>query len=209
MTLCNGIVQDRSAFHLLGHPLPALIDLASTSGTTVDLFTLSFRQPILLFLHASLSTPLRTTPSSWSSIPGASGSTRSLTALNIHLPNLLAKEKGLVVFGLSTQPHSEQKQAKQRLGLNFDLLSDEKQDLLSALHLPTFEAKEEPGRRYVKRMTLLLRGGQVTRLDYPIESPEEAPVRAEALLKSEEELMLEVEARDAANAAVDRAQTSS
>lgn len=84
------------------------------------------------------------------------------------------------------------------LGLKFDLLSDEKEELTKALDIPTFEVE---GRRYVKRMTLLLRGGQITRVDYPIEKAEEAARRAEGLLRSEEELMNEVEARDAAAAA--------
>lgn len=53
---------------------------------------------------------------------------------------------------------------------------------------------------YFKRMTLLLRGGQITRLDYPIQVAHEAAKRAEALLRSEQELMDEVEARDAAAA---------
>lgn len=197
MTMPNG-TEDRSAFHLLGHPLPALIDLASTSGTTIDLFTLSLRQPILLFLYPSVSSPLRTTRSSWSTISGASGCTRSLTTVSSHLPALLAKEKELAIFGLSTQPQAEQVEAKQRLGLKFDLLSDEKEELTKALDIPTFQVE---GTRYVKRMTLLLRGGQITRVDYPIEKAEEAAKRAEGLLRSEEELMNEVEARDAATAA--------
>ena len=198
MTNANGAVEDRAAFHLLGHPLPALIDLASTSGTTVDLFTLSLRQPILLFLYPSTSTPLRPTPPNWSAIPGALGCTPHLTTLSTHLPQLLSKEPELKIFGLSTQAHTEQMESKERLKLPFDLLSDEQEELTKALDIPTFEVE---GKRYLRRMTLLLRGGQVTRVDYPIEMPGEAAKRAEGLLRSEQELMAEVEARDAAAAA--------
>ncbi|TKY84759.1 hypothetical protein EX895_005839 [Sporisorium graminicola] len=190
--------EDRAAFHLLGHPLPALIDLASTSGTTVDLFTLSLRSPIMLFLYPSTSSPLRATPATWSTIPGATGCTPHLTSVNAHLPTLLAKEPELKIFGLSTQPHAEQLEAKTRLGLKFDLLSDETDALREALDIPSFEVE---GRRYFRRMTLLLRGGQITRLDYPVDVPQEAARRAEGLLRSEQELMDEVEARDAAAAA--------
>nr|CDI54009.1 redoxin domain-containing protein [Melanopsichium pennsylvanicum 4] len=98
MTEANGI-EDRAAFHLLGHPLPALIDLASTSGTTVDLFTLSLRHPIMLFVYPSTASPLRSTPSGWSDIPGASGCTPHLISVATHLPHLLAKEPQLKVFG--------------------------------------------------------------------------------------------------------------
>lgn len=190
--------EDRAAFHLLGHPLPALIDLASTSGTTVDLFTLSLRQPIMLFLYPSTSSPLRSTPSSWSSIPGATGCTPHLTSVNAHLSRLVSKEPDLKIFGLSTQAHAEQVEAKQRLGLKFDLLSDENEQLRQVLDIPSFECQ---GKKYLKRMTLLLRGGQITRLDYPVTVPEEAAKMAEGLLRSEQELMDEVEARDAAAAA--------
>lgn len=178
--------------------MPALIDLASTSGTTVDLFTLSLRQPIMLFLYPSTSSPLRTTPASWSTIPGATGCTPHLTAVNAHLRTLLAKQPDLQIFGLSTQPHAEQLEAKTRLGLGFDLLSDEEGALRQALDVPSFECE---GRWHFKRMTLLLNGGQVTRVDYPVKVPEEAARRAEGLLRSEQELMDEVEARDAAAAA--------
>lgn len=190
--------SDRAAFHLLGHPLPALIDLASTSGTTVDLFTLSLRQPIMLFVYPSTASPLRVTPPSWSSIPGATGCTPHLTSIPPHIPHLLAKEPKLAIFGLSTQAHAEQLEAKQRLNLPFDLLSDEKEELRQALDIPSFEVE---GKRYLRRMTLLLDGGQITRVDYPIEKPEEAVRRAEGLLRTEQELMDEVEARDAARAA--------
>ncbi|SNX85058.1 uncharacterized protein MEPE_03767 [Melanopsichium pennsylvanicum] len=197
MTEANGI-EDRAAFHLLGHPLPALIDLASTSGTTVDLFTLSLRHPIMLFVYPSTASPLRSTPSGWSDIPGASGCTPHLISVATHLPHLLAKEPQLKVFGLSTQTHVEQIEAKQRLMLPFDLLSDEKLELTKVLEIPTFELQ---GKSYLKRMTLLLNGGQITRLDYPIRNPEEAPKQAQGLLRTEQELMDEVHARDAAAAA--------
>ncbi|SPO26356.1 uncharacterized protein UTRI_03945 [Ustilago trichophora] len=195
--------EDRAAFHLLGHPLPTIIDLASTSGTTVDLFSLSFRQPIMLFLYPSLSTPLRATPASWSTIPGATGCTPHLTSIAPHIPSLLSKEPNLAIFGLSTQPHSEQLEAKQRLKLPFDLLSDEHEQLCKVLDFPSFQVEDK---RYIKRMTLLLRSGQITRLDYPIEKPEEAAKLAQNLLRSEQELMDEVEARDAATAAAAAAQ---
>ncbi|SJX63413.1 uncharacterized protein SRS1_11069 [Sporisorium reilianum f. sp. reilianum] len=194
----SSATKDRAAFHLLGHPLPALIDLASTSGTTVDLFTLSLRQPILLFLYPSTASPLRATPAAWPTIRGASGCTPHLTTVNAHLPTLLAKEPELHIFGLSTQSHAEQLEAKTRLGLKFELLSDEAGLLREALDIPCFEVE---GRRYFRRMTLLLRGGQITRVDYPVERVEEAGKRAEGLLRSEQELMEEVEARDAAAAA--------
>ena len=46
---------DRSAFHLPGHPLPALVELASTDEQErkVDLFMTSLSRPILLTTFAA------------------------------------------------------------------------------------------------------------------------------------------------------------
>lgn len=156
----------------------------------------------MLFLYPSTSSPLRPTPPTWSTIPGATGCTPHLTSVNSHLATLLAKEPELKIFGLSTQAHVEQQEAKTRLGLKFDLLSDEGEALREALDIPSFEVE---GKRYFRRMTLLLRGGQITRVDYPVKA-EEAAKSVEGLLRSEQELMDEVEARDAAAAAATKAQ---
>ncbi|PWZ00125.1 hypothetical protein BCV70DRAFT_200287 [Testicularia cyperi] len=191
-------VEDRAAFHLLGHPLPALIDLKSTSGGTVDLFTLSLSRPVMLFLYPRTGVPGQAPPAGWDAVAGATGCTPHMTAVASHLPTLLAKEPELKVFGLAINPPDYQAEAKERLKLPFDLLSDSELQLTKALDIPTFQLN---GQSYFKRMTLLLRGGQITRLDYPIPRPDQAASRAMQLLRSEQELMDEVEARDAATAA--------
>lgn len=191
--------QDRAAFHLLGHPLPALIDLPSTASSeeTVDLFNASLAGPILLFVYPKTGVPGKPNPPGWDAIPGARGCTPHLASVAQYLPTLRARQSNVTVYGLSTQSRDYQREVKQRLKLPFDLLSDADRQFTKALDVPTFTVE---GESYLKRMTLLLQDGQITRVDYPIPRPDQAAHRALDLLRTDGELMQEVEARDAAAA---------
>ncbi|KAN0065257.1 hypothetical protein ACQY0O_001754 [Thecaphora frezii] len=174
--------EDRSAFHLLGHPLPALIDLPSTSGSTVDLFLLSLRKPILLFLY-----------------PQTVSYSRSFSSWLPHLGALRSIEPDLEILALSTQPPAAQLVDHQTLKLQFHLVSDHMRQLATALDIPTQPTKQDNGQgeeTVFRNLTMLLRGGQITRIDYPIDNLDDAAERAKRLLVSEEELMREIEERD-------------
>ena len=101
------------------------------------------------------------------------------------IEQLTAKEPTLSIYGLSTQSTEYQREAATRLHLPFPLLSDEKLELTQKLELPTFEWE---GSRVLKRMTLLLRGGQVTRVCYPVFPPDQAASLALKMLIPDEEL---------------------
>lgn len=73
------------------------------------------------------------------------------------------------VFGLSTQDTTYQTEAKERLGLPYDLLSDERLAFVEALRLPTFEWE---GKRVVRRITLAVEGGRIVRVWYPVFPPD-------------------------------------
>ena len=193
------VVQDKAAFHLLGHPLPALIELASTAGGAVDLFLLSLSRPVMLFVYPRTGVPGQPSPPDWDSLPGAKGCTPHLCGVRDSLSKLKEVEPELEIFGLSTQAPDEQKEAASRLELPFPLLSDSELQLTKALEIPTLPTKD--GSTFLRRMTLLLRGGQITRVDYPILRPEEAAHQALHLLIPEEVLAAQVDARDAAEAA--------
>jgi peroxiredoxin len=55
-----------------------------------------------------------------------------------------------------------------RLGLPFEIVSDEAFALQKALSLPTFETG---GVRYLKRLTLAIRDGRIERVYYPVDEP--------------------------------------
>ncbi|PWN53282.1 hypothetical protein IE53DRAFT_310526 [Violaceomyces palustris] len=190
--------QDKACFHLLGHPLPALIELDSTCGSKVDLFMLSLSRPVMIFAYPKTGRPGQQVPTGWDLIPGARGCTPHLCSVRDSIQPLLAAEPDLVIYGLSLQDTEYQREAVRRLELPFHILSDSKLELTTALELPTFEVQ---GETFLKRFTLLLRGGQITRVDYPIFPPHKAAESALGLLVPEEELARIVDERDAAEAA--------
>ena len=76
---------------------------------------------------------------------------------------------GAEVFGLSTQSTDDQREAVERLGLPFPLLSDAGLRLAGALGLPTFEVA---GHRLLKRLTFVVRDGRIERVWYPVFPPD-------------------------------------
>ncbi len=68
-------------------------------------------------------------------------------------------------MGLSTQTSDDQREARERLHLPFDLLSDTALVLRDALKLPTFSVA---GQTLYKRVTLIAREGRIEKVFYPI-----------------------------------------
>ena len=73
------------------------------------------------------------------------------------------------VFGLSTQDAGDQREAAERLHLPFELLSDAELAWASALRLPTFAVESMT---LLKRLTLIIVDGRVTKVFYPVFPPD-------------------------------------
>lgn len=73
------------------------------------------------------------------------------------------------VFGLSTQDSSYQAEAKERLHLPYELLSDENLAFAKALKLPTFEWKDKT---LIKRLALAVDNGTIAKVWYPVFPPD-------------------------------------
>lgn len=71
---------------------------------------------------------------------------------------------------MSTQDTGYQREVVERLHLPFPLLSDANLELTRALRLPTFEVA---GQVLIKRLTFLVRAGQLEHVWYPIFPPDE------------------------------------
>ena len=106
-------------------------------------------------------------PSGWDAIPGARGCTPQSCGFRDHYAELQALNVG--VLGLSTQTTDYQREARDRLHLPFELLSDSTLRLKTELRLPTFSVG---GRELFKRLTLIARDGRIEKVFYPVFPPD-------------------------------------
>lgn len=157
--------DDGAVDHLAGLDMPS-VPLASTGGGTVDLAAL--RGLTIVYVYPKTGQPGAEMPDGWDMIPGARGCTPQSCSFRDHHDELtrLGVDQ---LFGLSTQSTEYQSEAKDRMHLPFELLSDENLAFAEALGLPTFEAA---GERLIKRMSLAIENGRVTDVIYPIFPPD-------------------------------------
>jgi peroxiredoxin len=157
--------DDGACAHLRGMPLPALA-LPSTRGGTVDLSSHPGR--IVVFCYPRTGRPDVAQAQGWDQIPGARGCTPQACAFRDHYAEL--KAFGISeVYGLSAQDTAYQREAAERLGLPYPLLSDEKLELAKALGLPMFEVE---GVTLIKRVTLIAHAGRIEHAFYPVFPPD-------------------------------------
>lgn len=107
-------------------------------------------------------------PEGWDHIPGARGCTPQACSFRDHYHELALLHTQ--VFGISTQSSPYQQEAKQRLHLPFELLSDSSLQLEQALNLPTFTLE---GKHLYKRLTMICSQGQIKKVFYPVFPPDQ------------------------------------
>lgn len=153
-------IDDGAAAHLQGMQVPDLA-LPSTQGQPVNLAELKGRW--VIYIYPMTGRPGVPLPDGWDAIPGARGCTPQSCSFRDHHAELLALDTG--VFGLSTQSTDYQREARDRLHLPFEILSDQALQLRDALRLPTFTVE---GAVLLKRLTLIIEGGQIRKVFYPV-----------------------------------------
>ena len=156
---------DGGADHLPGLTLPPLT-LAATTGANVDLGALTGLG--VLYFYPRTGRPDEPLPEGWDMIPGARGCTPQSCAFRDHFGELQALGVS-AVFGISTQTTAYQAEAATRLHLPFALLSDADRKLADALRLPMMEAA---GMILNRRLTLIVSGGRIVKVFYPIFPPD-------------------------------------
>lgn len=105
-------------------------------------------------------------PDGWVSIPGAAGCTPQSCGFRDHYSEL--KTLAASVFGLSAQTSAYQKEARDRLHLPFELLSDSNLRLKQLLALPTFSVA---GMELYKPLTLVVENNRIQKVFYPVFPP--------------------------------------
>ncbi len=157
--------DDGAAAHLLGMRLPN-ITLSATNGETVSLANIL--GTVVIYVYPMTGRPDTPLPQGWDDIPGARGCTPQSCAFRDHYAAL--QSLGAGVFGLSAQSSDYQQEAKSRLHLPFEILSDSALELQRALSLPTFVAD---GMTLYRRITLIAVEGVIKKVFYPIFPPGE------------------------------------
>ncbi len=157
--------DDGGADHLIGLDVPAVV-LPATDKSNVALANLSGRT--VVFVYPLTGRPGVALPEGWDEIPGARGCTPQACAFRDLFADL--QSAGAVhVFGLSTQDSSYQREVVERLHLPFPLLSDAGLEFSTAARLPMMDVD---GRSLTKRLTMILDGGRVTKVFYPVFPPD-------------------------------------
>ena len=158
-------VDDGAADHLPGSRMPS-VRLPSTGGRLLDVGTLGPGRAVL-YCYPRTGRPDRPVPDGWDAIPGARGCTPESCGFRDHASELA--DLGAIVFGVSTQSTEDQREAAERLRLPFELLSDARLDLASALRLPTFQFESST---LLKRLTLVVHNGVIEHVFYPVFPPD-------------------------------------
>lgn len=155
--------DDGACNHLYNLPLPS-IWLHATSGQQVDFSSLKL---VVIYCYPMTGRSDIQLPSGWDQIPGARGCTPQSCSFRDHYSEL--QELGADVYGLSTQTTDYQLEAKNRLHLPFELVSDNNFTFIKALNLPTLNVE---GMTLSKRITLIAQNGIIKKVFYPVFPPD-------------------------------------
>jgi peroxiredoxin len=157
-------VDDGAADHLVETCLPD-VDLSCTDGRSVNLSTLKGRW--VIYVYPMTGRPDGPLPDGWDSIPGARGCTPQSCSFRDRYS--LFQDNNIGVVGLSSQATEYLREARDRLHLPFELLSDDELHLRDAMRLPTFFAA---GIEFYKRLTMIAEDGKITKVFYPVFPPD-------------------------------------
>jgi peroxiredoxin len=169
--------DDGAADHLKGMRLPNL-SLPTTGGRTIQLENLGARRTVI-YCYPMTGVPGTPLPEGWDLVPGARGCTPQ--ACNFRDRHKELTQFGVAVYGLSTQSTEYQREMAERNHLPFEILSDSEFRLCDALRLPTFTMA---GTRLLKRLTLIIKEGEIEHVLYPVFPSNESADRVIEWLKA-------------------------
>ncbi len=167
-------LDDGACGHLENMRIPS-VSLLSVNDQEINLSSLSGWN--VIFCYPMTGRPEVPIPEGWVQIPGAAGCTPQACSYRDNHAEL--KRNGVGVYGISTQRSEAQKEASNRLGLPYPLLSDANHSFSSALKLPLLEIS---GLKLIKRLTLVLKDGAIKKCFYPVFPPDKNVIEVIAWL---------------------------
>lgn len=156
--------DDGACNHLQGKSIPD-ISLGATDNQSISIKKI--KGILVIFCYPKTGKPGVPSAKGWDQIPGARGCTPQACSFRDHYNQL--SQLNVTVFGLSTQSTTYQKEAKERLHLPFELLSDEVLHFAKQLQLPCFSVD---GSILIKRITLIFIDGVIAKYFYPVFPPD-------------------------------------
>ena len=154
-------IDDGAANHLKNISIPD-ISLPNQEGIPLRLYRAdTFR--IILYFFSMTGRPDRPLPHNWNLIPGAKGCTLQTSSFRDNYDAFISSNA--MPVGISTQSINDNKEMTSRLGIPFDVLSDEKLELKNLLNLPIFLINNQV---YLKRLTLIIEKNIIKKFFYPI-----------------------------------------
>ncbi|MGE0847576.1 MAG: peroxiredoxin [Flavobacteriaceae bacterium] len=170
--------DDGGCDHLEGMRFPD-VALPATDGGSVGIARL--QGVTVLYAYPRTGQPGQALPTGWDGIPGARGCTPQSCSFRDHEAEL--KQLGAQrIFGLSTQDSDYQREARDRLHLPFEILSDAGLELSRALELPLFEVD---GMTLMKRLSMVVRDGVITKVFYPVFPPDRSAADVAGWLRAQ------------------------
>ncbi|NEO29902.1 MAG: peroxiredoxin [Symploca sp. SIO3C6] len=158
-------IDDGAARHLQGMTLPN-VSLKATNGNLINIgYITGF---VVIYIYPMTGRPGVPLPDGWEAIPGARGCTPQSCSFRDHYTEL--QQWQVKLYGLSTQTTDYQLEAKHRLHLPFELLSDSSLKLKSLISLPTFKVADM---ELYKRLTIIAKCSKVEKVFYPVFPPDQ------------------------------------
>jgi len=158
----TSILEDDGAVnHLKNKSIPD-ISLPNQQGNLLRLHRADTFRMVLYFFPMT-GRPDKSLPDNWNNIPGAKGCTIQNCSFRDNYDDIISLNA--VPIGISTQKVDDNKEMTTRLGVPYDVLSDEKLELKTSLNLPMFSINKK---NYLKRITLIIEKNIIKKVFYPI-----------------------------------------
>ena len=156
------IPEDDGASHHLNNISIPNIALPNQEGNLLRLDRSDTFRMVLYFFPMT-GRPDRPLPYNWNNIPGAKGCTIQTCSFRDNYDEIISLNA--LPIGISTQTISDNKEMTTRLGIPYDVLSDQQLKFKNAINLPIFLLKDKI---YFKRLTVIVENNFIKKVFYPI-----------------------------------------